>query len=186
MTAATPSCEPGFLETDERGLAPSSLDAYARDLVERARPIGPSDRMLDLGCGAGIVARVLRERLGAAASITGVDGDPTSIAKARVRAPGLAWVVSEPLALPFPDGSFELVFCHQTLQFARQLARDSAAVLGQVRRVLTPGGRFIAGGGFDGTTLRALLRAAGFVDVQVDPVTVVEGFRADVVSARRG
>src|SRR5258706_15001265 len=84
---------------------------YARDLVERARPIGASDRILDLGCGTGAVARVLRERLGGAASIVGVDPSPPMIEKARSIEPELDWRVADAIALPFADGSFGLVLC---------------------------------------------------------------------------
>ena len=44
------------------------------------------------------------------------------------------------MALPFADGSFDLVLCQEMLQFVP----DRLAALREVRRVLTPGGRFLA------------------------------------------
>src|SRR6266481_2595365 len=92
---------------------PAVAERHARDLVERARPIGASDRILDLGCGTGIVARVLRERLGGAASIVGLDMSPAMIERARSIAPELDWREGNALALPFADGSFDLVLCQE-------------------------------------------------------------------------
>src|SRR6185436_16088146 len=81
--------QPSFPDIYEATLVPAIFGRYARDLIERARPIGPSARVLDLGCGTGIVARLLRERLGGAARISGCDANPAMVAKARALAPEL-------------------------------------------------------------------------------------------------
>src|SRR3954469_25618541 len=82
---------PDFADMFERVLVPAIFDRYARDLVERARPIGPSARVLDLGCGTGVVARVLRGRFRRAARISGLDLSPPMIEKARALVPDLDW-----------------------------------------------------------------------------------------------
>src|SRR5436190_20774621 len=130
---------PDFADIFERVLVPAIFDRYARDLAERARPIGASDRILDLGCGTGIVARVLRERLGGAANIVAGDASPLMIEKARATAPEVDFREGNAMALPFGDGSFDLVLCQEMLQFVP----DRRAALREVRRVLTPCGRFI-------------------------------------------
>src|SRR5437870_10512939 len=109
--------QPNFADAYERTVVPAIFDRYARDLVERARPIGPSDRILDLGCGTGIVARVLRERLGGAARITGLDLSPQMIAMAKSVAPELDFREGNAMAIPFADHSFDLVLSQQMLQF---------------------------------------------------------------------
>src|SRR3954447_24287673 len=108
---------PDFADMFERVLVPAIFKPYANDLVERARPIGPSDRVLDLGCGTGIVARVLRERLGGAARITGLDAAPPMISMAKSVAPELDFREGNAMALPFADHSFDLVLSQQMLQF---------------------------------------------------------------------
>ncbi len=129
----------GFPEIYERLLVPSIFAPWAQKLIERARPIGPADRILDLGCGTGIVARTLRDRLGGAARITGVDASAEMIGAARSVAPDLDWRVGNAMELPFADASFELVISQQMLQFVT----DRAAAVREIRRVLAPGGRVV-------------------------------------------
>jgi len=194
---------PDFADIFERLLVPAIFERYARDLVERARPFGPSDRILDLGCGTGIVARVLRERLGGAARLTGLDVNASMLAKARSIAPDIEWVEGNAVALPFADHSFEVVIAQQVLQFVP----DRKAAMREIRRVLVPGGRLIAatwrsrayqplfealgvinerhlGPGddkrwsLDGDELRALLDDAGFVDLRHDTASLEDRFSA--------
>lgn len=193
----------GFAETYERVLVPSIFGHWATEIIDRARPIGPSDRILDLGCGTGIVARQLRERLGGGGRITGIDANAEMLAMARTLAPGLDWHEGDALELPFEDGSFELVVSQQMLQFVP----DAAAVLREIRRVLVPGGRLVAATwrarhelplfealgqiaerhlgksndkrfalGND-QELRALVAAAGFSDVRIEIVTRTDHFQ---------
>jgi ubiquinone/menaquinone biosynthesis C-methylase UbiE len=164
-------------DASERTIAPAVVDRYARDLVERARPIGASDRILDLGCGTGIVARVLRERLGGAANIVGVDPSPPMIEKAMSLEPELDWRVANATALPFADGSFDLVLCQEMHHFAS----DRTAVLREVRRVLSPGGRFLVSTWrprseqpVSGVALGQALTQAGFTHVRVEKVSLTE------------
>jgi ubiquinone/menaquinone biosynthesis C-methylase UbiE len=150
-------------------------DRTTLGLIQRARPIGPSDRILDLACGTGGIARLLRDRLGGAASIAGLDSRSELVAEARAAAPSVEWADGAPSALPFADGSFELVLC----QHLGQLARELGPSLGEVRRVLTPGGRFI-GTSHEAETVRAALLETGFTDVSIE-----RSGTADVLSARR-
>ncbi len=193
---------PNFAEAYERTLVPAIFDNYARDLVERARPIGASDRILDLGCGTGIVSRILRERLGGAAKLVGVDVSAAMIEKARSLAPEIDFREANAMALPFPDGSFDIVLCQEMLQFVP----DRLVALREVRRVLTPGGRFITSTwrprgeqplyealgriaerhlgksndkrwSVDASELQRALADAGFGDIRLETVSFTERFR---------
>jgi ubiquinone/menaquinone biosynthesis C-methylase UbiE len=192
--------QPDFAEMFERLVVPHLFTPWGNDLLERARPIGPSDRVLDLGCGTGIVARLLRERLGGAARIVGLDINPGMLAVARRIAPELDWQQGDAAALPFGDRSFDVVLSQQMLQFVP----DKVAAAREMRRVLAPGGRVLAStwravdeqpflaaltrvaerhlgpsrdtrmSFGDGEALRVLLVEAGFVDVRVEVVTRVD------------
>ena len=194
--------QPDIADIFERILVPSIFERYARDLVDRARPIGPSDRILDLGCGTGIVARVLAERLGGAARISGLDLSPAMIARARAIAPEVDWHEGNAAQLPFGERAFDLVLSQQMLQFVP----DRGAALSEIRRVLAPGGRLLATTwrarseqplfealgvvaekhlgkpndkrfGLDAEGLAGELRELGFVDVQCEAVSLVESYR---------
>jgi ubiquinone/menaquinone biosynthesis C-methylase UbiE len=194
--------QPTIADVFEAVLVPAIFRPYAHALIERARPIGPSDRVLDLGCGTGIVARLLRERLGGAARITGLDVSPVMIAKARSLAPELEWHEGNAMALPFADRSFDLVLSQQVLQFVP----DRMAALREIRRVLVPGGRLIASTwrprseqplfeaigqiaerhlgpsadkrwSLDGPELRELLGASGFAGVEHETCSLADHYR---------
>src|ERR1700722_4146257 len=62
--------------------------------------LASGDRLLDIACGTGIVARIARERLGEAASIVAVDVSPDMLAVARKIAPDIDWRQGNAAALP--------------------------------------------------------------------------------------
>jgi ubiquinone/menaquinone biosynthesis C-methylase UbiE len=134
-------------ELYERFLVPAVTAMWATDLVMRAAP-RPGERILDVACGTGIVARVAAERIGRttdaasrAGRIVGIDINAGMLAVARSCAADAArpieWREGSALALPFPDESFDLIFCQLGLQFFP----DRPAALREMRRVLAPEGR---------------------------------------------
>src|SRR5437016_12184300 len=80
--------------------------------------LSPDDRVLDIACGTGIVARVAKERLGDAGYVVGIDISPDMLAVARAVAPSIDWREGNASALPLHDGEqFDVVVCQQGLQF---------------------------------------------------------------------
>jgi ubiquinone/menaquinone biosynthesis C-methylase UbiE len=102
--------------------------------------LAAGDRVLDAACGTGIVTRVAAQRFAHLAQITGVDINPGMLEVARAHTPmtgiPIEWHQGDVGALPFADGSFEVVLCQQGLQFVP----DPGATLREMRRVLVPGG----------------------------------------------
>lgn len=113
---------------------------WAGELLDRALP-QPGERILDLACGTGIVARLAARRLNGQAQITGLDLSPDMLDVARTAAARegaeIVWQEGRAEALPFSDASFDLVLCQQGFQFFP----DRVAAAREVRRILVPGGR---------------------------------------------
>jgi len=104
-----------------------------RDLYGWVESLAPARRALDLGCGDGAMSGAIP-----AETLTLADVSAVALDRARARLPGTEAVELEPDApLPFPDGSFDLVVCTETLEHVR----DVQLLLSEVRRVLEPGGR---------------------------------------------
>jgi 2-polyprenyl-6-hydroxyphenyl methylase/3-demethylubiquinone-9 3-methyltransferase len=97
-------------------------------------------RALDVGCGGGYLTEELA-RLGF--RVTGVDSAPESVAVAQAHGKQggleLEYRIARAEALPFADGSFDLVTCCDVLEHVDDLGR----VIVEAGRVLKPGGLFI-------------------------------------------
>jgi ubiquinone/menaquinone biosynthesis C-methylase UbiE len=124
----------------ERYLVPALFRGWGESLVRLARPRN-GERILDVACGTGIVARLAAPRAGAAGEVTGLDLDPAMIKVAREASssvgPVIRWQQGDAHELPFPSESFDVVFCQQGLPFFA----SGPAALTEMRRVLADGGR---------------------------------------------
>jgi SAM-dependent methyltransferase len=105
--------------------------------VADAAGIRPGQRVLDVACGTGVLARAVAGRVGAAGSVTGLDLNDGMLAVARRKAPAIEWRQGRAEALPFDDGQFDAVVS----QFALMFFADRVAALREMRRVARPGGR---------------------------------------------
>ncbi len=108
-------------------------DFARREILDELR-LRAADRLLEVGCGGGLL---LREALAAGASATGLDHSEEMIAVARERAPGAQIMLGSAERLPFPDASFTAV----AMSIVFFLLADPAAALREARRVLAPDGR---------------------------------------------
>ena len=101
----------------------------------------PGHQVLDLACGTGTLAVMISEQ-NPGVGVTGVDGDPEILrrARAKAKAAGAPIPFDEGLSteLPYEDQSFDRVA--STLFFHHLTTEDKARTLAEVRRVLRPGG----------------------------------------------
>ena len=122
---------------------------YDWQLVLERRPLGTllamlaiteSDRLLDVGTGTGAVLRQLREHGARPARVVGIDPSSEMLSRAeRAVGPETELVRAHATALPFVDASFDVATCAYLLHLLERPER--AAVLREIERVLTPGGR---------------------------------------------
>ena len=128
-------------ENYERFFVPTIGGPVAKDLIEAAELI-PGERVLDVGCGTGIVTRLAAEKVTSAGQVAGLDVHPAMLAVARAATPqGLAidWYEASAEAVPLPDDSFDVVLCQMSVQFMH----GQLGALREMRRVLEPGGRLV-------------------------------------------
>jgi SAM-dependent methyltransferase len=132
---------------DEHG-AKLQMDAFSRlgtrlvfyrqfALVGDALRLQSEQRLLDLGCGAGLFLAWLERRR--KLQLHGLDLSIASVRVARDRTSGVALVVGDAQELPYADGSFDRVVCNGAIHHLP----DVHAALRELHRVVVPGGRIV-------------------------------------------
>jgi SAM-dependent methyltransferase len=139
MTTSTESSESFQIpieaaEAYEASFVPAFFAQWAPPLCEAAGVV-PGQRVLDVACGTGIVARTVAD-LARPADVVGVDLNQAMLTVARRVRPDIEWRHGDVAALPFPDGSFDVVVCQMALMFFP----DRPGALREMGRVATAGG----------------------------------------------
>lgn len=127
-------------EMYEQYFVPAMFKPWSNILLRRVTLL-LGERVLDIACGTGIVARQAAPWVGATGQVTALDMNPAMLTVAR-QAPlttgaVIQWQQGNAIDLPFADGVFDVTLCQHGLQFIP----DRAAALREMRRVLAPGGR---------------------------------------------
>jgi ubiquinone/menaquinone biosynthesis C-methylase UbiE len=124
-------------ENYERNFVPKIALPVSAALLEAAA-LQPGERVLDVACGTGLIARLAAERVGPSGTVTGLDLSPEMIMVARAESPStIAWHVDDATSLPFPDDTYDVVLCQMGLMFMQ----DRNAAVAEMRRVTAAGGR---------------------------------------------
>lgn len=107
------------------------------DIVTRLGRFAPGERIADLGCGSGVFTGLLHRR---GFNCTGIDLSPKLIRIAHEAHPGIDFQEGDIEHLPFADESFDGVLLAGVLHHLP----DWTACIAEVKRILKPGGRFVA------------------------------------------
>jgi SAM-dependent methyltransferase len=125
------------------------LRAKAQDEVEARAAyldllgVAAGERVLDVGCGSGVVTRDVARRVGPAGRAVGVDQSPQFLAVARELAEGaglggrVEFREGSAQSLPFPDGAFDVVVAVTVLSHTP----GGESAIPEMARVVRPGGR---------------------------------------------
>ena len=207
LSAATPGRFQEWL-TDRRARRPSGASAREayRDPIPHLPNFGailhwldpgPQDRLLEVGCGGGVL---LPDALKTFCTAAAIDHSPTMIALAQERnaaaiaAGRLRLEVADAARLPFESDSFTVAAMTSVLG----LLSDPVTALAEIRRTLRDGGRLVVHGSdpawrgtpaapepiasrmhfYTDAELTALGRRAGFADAQVRRIGLAEYARA--------
>lgn len=121
-------------------------DATIKRRVIRRAAIAEGEHVLDVGCGTGTLA-IGAARAAPGVVVKGLDADPAILARARGKAEDAGVEIEfdegTATALPYPDGSFDLVLSTLFFHHLPDDAKRQAAH--ELLRVLRPGARFVVG-----------------------------------------
>ena len=189
----TTGCPLNVAGSDEQFVRQAAWTRAVRSQLYRRVNLLRARRVLDVGCGSGVVTEELAART--RGQVIAIDVDAAMIAAARARGGRAVYQEGDACRLPFPDGHFDVVVCHFLLMWVD----DPARAVCEMARVTRPGGAVLVcgepdyGGRVDwpdlpigqwqaaalqrrgadpfiGRKLRALLQQAGLdVDVGIIP-----------------
>ncbi len=123
-------------EVYESCFVPAIFAAWAGPVADAAG-IRTGNKVLDVGCGTGVLARAALGRVGPEGRVVGLDLNEGMLAVAARSEPRIEWRRGDAASLPFKDASFDVV----ASQFALMFFPDRVACLRQMWRTLAPGGR---------------------------------------------
>lgn len=165
-------------------LVPILFTPLIDPMFKVARP-RQGERVLDIGCGSGIVARHAASHVEPNGTVIGLDPSPAMLAVADDRAneQGLSieWIQGTAEDIPIPANSIDLIFCSQAIQFCP----DQRAAMREMRRVLTDGGRAVVSvwtGGLESFPVYAALDAA--IEKHIGAAPLRAAYSADIAQLR--
>lgn len=116
---------------------PALFGQWASRVADLAR-LAVGERVLDVACGTGVLAREAQRRTAPTGCVAGLDPGPGMLAVARELAPLVDWREGRAEAMPFADGAFDAVVSQFGLMFT-----DAGSAVREMLRVLRPGGPLV-------------------------------------------
>jgi SAM-dependent methyltransferase len=159
-------------EVYEACFVPAIFEAWAGPVADAAG-IRTGNKVLDVGCGTGVLAREALRRVGQEGQVVGLDLNEGMLAVAARAEPKIEWRQGDAASLPFEDASFGVVIS----QFALMYFPDRVACLREMWRALAPTGRLAV------AVWAPIDRARGYQILADIAVRQCGGEAADVLAA---
>ena len=122
-------------EAYEELFVPTLFAQWAPLMIDIAR-IEEGQRVLDVACGTGVVARAAADRVGRTGSVVGLDLNPAMLEVAAGIRSDIEWRQGDAANLPFADNEFDAALCQSALFFFP----DVDAAVAEMARVVRSGG----------------------------------------------
>ncbi len=122
----------------EQFFVPAIFDQWPSRIIEAAG-VGDGDRVLEVGCGTGVLAREVIKRVGTDGGVVGLDLSESMLGVARGICPDVDFRQGNAMDLPLDDESFDVAIASFVLMFVP----DPVQAVGEMWRVLKPGGRLV-------------------------------------------
>ena len=119
----------------EKCFVPAIFGRWVSQVADAAK-IACGDRVLDVGCGTGVLARAAADRVAAEGQVSGLDLNKGMLAVARRLRPKIDWRQGDATKLPFADESYDVVMS----QFSLMYFPDRIAALNELWRCPTLSG----------------------------------------------
>jgi ubiquinone/menaquinone biosynthesis C-methylase UbiE len=120
----------------EEFFVPALFQQWAGRVADAAA-LDRGQKVLDVACGTGVLARCAWDRVRPGGFVTGIDRNDGMLTVARRKAPAIEWRSARAEQLPFDDGTFDAVVS----QFGLMFFEDQVQALAEMARVLRPAGR---------------------------------------------
>ncbi|KAK8199686.1 UbiE family methyltransferase [Phyllosticta capitalensis] len=145
MASAPPNSEKVYLQGHSQAVLESHGRRTAQSCAAYLLPhLKPNFKILDVGCGPGSISTTLAPYV-PEGHVTGVDYSPEAVAvgeqlAANAGVKNVSFQTADAFALPFADGTFDVVHAHQVVQHVA----DPVGLLREMRRVAKPDGGIVA------------------------------------------
>lgn len=170
---------------DDNASFSDAQDQFTDLMINKLREanLQPGQRFLDVGCGTGRPAIRLAQAIGC--DITGITVSATQIglANERAQAEGVSdrvqFQYGDAMAMPFPDNSFDAAWAFESMFHMP----DRAQVLGEINRVLRPGGVLLIADGIEIAPMTEQQRMILYSAFAVGSFVTKEQYAEDVRAA---
>ncbi|MBT8071899.1 MAG: methyltransferase domain-containing protein [Gammaproteobacteria bacterium] len=133
-----PEITDSFVEMHEQYLVPAIYAQWAYRVAELAE-IDSGNRILDVACGTGPLARAAKLETGLTGHVTGLDSSEKMLEVARQHSKIIDWQLGDAIAMPFDKNQFDRVLC----QFALMFIENRVRAIKEMLRVCRPNGLIV-------------------------------------------